>query len=56
MCVGDPGTLSPDDTERFKEDKLRLVCRRDACLVIFRNREFLFLLQESPHMHKTQSV
>lgn len=44
MCVGDPGTLSPDETERFREDRLRLVWRRVACLVILRNREFLFLL------------
>lgn len=42
--MGEPGTLSPEDTERFREDRLRLVCSRDACLVILRNREFLFLL------------
>lgn len=44
MCVGEPGPLSPEDRERFREDRLRLVCSRDACLVIFLNRDVLFLL------------
>lgn len=44
-CVGEPGPLSPDDNERLREERLRLVWSRDACLVIFRNRELLFLLQ-----------
>lgn len=43
--MGEPGPLSPDDRERLREDRLRLVWSRDACLVIFRNRELLFLLQ-----------
>lgn len=42
--MGDPGPLSPEDRERVREERLRLVWRRDACLVIFLNREFLFLL------------
>ena len=45
LCVGEPGPLSPDDRERLREERLRLVWSRDACLVIFRNRELLFLLQ-----------
>ncbi|KAG7271983.1 hypothetical protein CRUP_001543 [Coryphaenoides rupestris] len=32
LCVGDPGPLSPDDSERVRDDRLRLVCSRDACL------------------------
>lgn len=44
LCVGEPGPLSPDDSERFREDRLRLVCSSDACLVIFLNRDVLFLL------------
>ena len=44
--VGEPGRLSPEDRERFKDDRLRLVCNRLDCLVIFRNRELHFLLQE----------
>lgn len=44
MGVGDPGPLSPDDSERLREERLRLVCSRDACLVILRNREVRFLL------------
>lgn len=44
-CVGEPGPLSPDDKERFRDERLRLVCSREACLVIFRNRELLFRLQ-----------
>lgn len=49
MCVGDPGPLSPEDRERFREDRLRLVWRRDACLVIFLNRDVLFLLRDTTH-------
>lgn len=44
LCVGEPGPLSPEDRDRFREDKLRLVWRREACLVIFLNRDVLFLL------------
>lgn len=44
--MGEPGPLSPDDKERLREERLRLVWSRDACLVIFRNRELLFLLQK----------
>lgn len=46
LCVGDPGRLSLEDRDRFKEDRLRLVCSRLDCFVIFLNRELRFLLQE----------
>ena len=42
--MGEPGPLSPEDRERLREERERLVCSRDACLVIFLNNEFLFLL------------
>lgn len=45
LCVGEAGPLSPDDSERLRDDRLRLVCSSDACLVILRNRDVLFLLQ-----------
>lgn len=44
LWVGEPGRLSPDDRERFREDRLRLVWSRLDCLVIFLNRELCFLL------------
>lgn len=47
LCVGEPEPLSPEERERFREDRLRLVWRRDACLVIFLNRDVLFLLLET---------
>lgn len=49
--MGEPGPLSPEDSERFKEDRLRLVWRRDACLVIFLNRDVLFLLPDTTEKH-----
>lgn len=45
MWVGEPGRLSPDDRERFREDRLRLVWSRFDCLVIFLNNELRFLLR-----------
>ncbi len=45
LWVGEPGRLSPDERERFKEERLRLVWSRLDCLVIFLNRELRFLLQ-----------
>lgn len=57
MCVGDPGPLSPEDRERLREDRLRLVWSRDACLVIFLNREFLFLpLLMETHTHTAEEL
>lgn len=53
LCVGEPGPLSPDDSERLREDRLRLVWRRDACLVIFLKREVLFLL---PRQRRSEST
>lgn len=51
MCVGDPGPLSPEERERLREERLRLVCSRDACLVIFLNRDVFFLLpEENTHL------
>jgi hypothetical protein len=44
LWVGEPGRLSPDDRERFREDRLRLVWSRFDCLVIFLNNELRFLL------------
>lgn len=33
LCVGDPGRLSPEDSERFSEEKLRLVCKSgEGCM------------------------
>lgn len=43
LWVGEPGRLSPEDKERFREDRLRLVWSRFDCLVIFRNKELRFL-------------
>lgn len=45
-CVGEPGRLSLDDKDRFKEDSDRLVCSRFDCFVIFRKRELRFLLED----------
>lgn len=45
-CVGEPGRLSLDDSERFSDDSERLVCSRFDCLVIFRKRELRFLLED----------
>lgn len=44
-CVGEPGRLSLDDKDRFREDSDRLVCSRFDCFVIFRKRELRFLLE-----------
>lgn len=44
--MGEPGRLSPDDRERFKEDRLLLVWSKLDCLVIFLNRELRFLLKD----------
>ena len=46
LCVGEPGRLSPGDSERLREDRLWLVCSKLDCLVIFLNRELRFLLQQ----------
>lgn len=33
LCVGEPGRLSPEDRERLREVKLRLVCSRgEGCM------------------------
>lgn len=45
--MGDPGRLSLEDRDRFKEDRLRLVCSRLDCLVIFLNSELRFLLRDN---------
>ncbi len=40
LWVGEPGRLSPDDSEWFREEKLRLVCRRgDGCMAKRLKRE-----------------
>ena len=44
--MGEPGRLSPEDRERFREDRDRLVCSRLDCLVIFLNRELRFFLKD----------
>lgn len=44
-CVGEPGRLSLDDSERFRDDSERLVCSRLDCFVILRNSELRFLLK-----------
>lgn len=49
-CVGEPAPLSPDDSERLSEDRLRLVWSSDACLVIFLKRDVLFLLAGRRHV------
>lgn len=56
LCVGDPGRLSLEDRERFREDRLRLVCSRLDCLVIFLNSELRFLLQEEGRGFRCLSV
>lgn len=34
LWVGEPGRLSPEDSERLREEKLLLVCRRgEGCMV-----------------------
>lgn len=45
-CVGEPGKLSLDDSERFNDDSERLVCSRFDCFVILRKRELRFLLED----------
>lgn len=40
LCVGDPGRLSPEDRERFSEEKLRLVCKSgEGCMAKRLNTE-----------------
>lgn len=46
LWVGDPGRLSPEDRDRFREERLRLVWSRLDCFVIFLNRELRFLLKD----------
>lgn len=42
LWVGEPGRLSPDDKEWFRDEKLRLVCRRgEGCIAKRLNRERL---------------
>lgn len=48
--VGEPGRLSPDERERFREERLRLVWSRFDCLVIFLNSELRFLLKSKIHI------
>lgn len=45
-CVGEPGKLSLDDSERFNDDSERLVCSKFDCFVILRKRELRFLLED----------
>lgn len=44
--VGDAGPLSPDDRDRFKDVRLRLVWSNEACFVILRKRDDFFLLHD----------
>lgn len=55
-CVGEPGRLSLDDSERFSDESERLVCRRFDCFVIFRKRELRFLLgdRDGGHLASTR--
>lgn len=40
LWVGEPGRLSPDEREWFRDEKLRLVCRRgEGCIAKRLNRE-----------------
>ena len=40
LCVGDPGRLSPEERERFREEKLRLVWSRgEGCMAKRRNTD-----------------
>lgn len=40
--MGDPGRLSPDDRDRFRQEKLRLVCSKgEGCLASFLKRDLL---------------
>ena len=40
LWVGDPGRLSPEDSERFREEKLRLVWSRgEGCMAKRRNTD-----------------
>lgn len=48
--MGEPGRLSPDERERFREERLRLVWSRLDCLVIFLNSELRFLLKSKIHI------
>lgn len=50
-CVGEPGRLSLDDSERFSDDSERLVCSRFDCFVIFRKSELRFLLGGQTGVH-----
>lgn len=40
LWVGEPGRLSPEDSEWFRDEKLRLVCRRgEGCMAKRLKRE-----------------
>lgn len=40
--MGDPGRLSPDERDRFRQEKLRLVCSKgEGCLASFLKRDLL---------------
>lgn len=54
--VGEPGRLSPDERERFKEERLRLVWSRLDCLVIFLKRELLFFLKGNAYGEANKGV
>lgn len=42
LCVGEPGRLSPDDRDRFKQEKLRLVWSKgEGCLASFLKSDLL---------------
>lgn len=45
--MGEAGRLSPDDRERLRDERLRLVWSRLDCLVIFLNKELRFLLKST---------
>lgn len=56
LWVGEPGRLSPEERERFREERLRLVCSRLDCLVIFLKSELRFRLKSRRQNAKVKSL
>lgn len=55
LWVGEPGRLSPDDREWFREEKLRLVCRRgEGCIAkrLKRERRLRKAKTKKKYIHK----
>lgn len=54
--MGDPGRLSPDDSERFREVKLRLVCKSGEGCMAKRLNTDRRLERNKYHSYQTYSL